>query len=351
MISSHAIILYKAEATYGTDQIDADLDAGTAVTARLANADTAITPTSGTFTPDRIRPSQDGVKSAVWKQGAEVTLSVPFTAPSTGLVLPCDDLLRGMGVIASVPGSYRISTVPQDGVTVWKMYRKLITDGWRLRKTTGVLFNGTLVAEIGSEPVLTATGLGIGYADLKSPAQYFSANTPRKMILESDGTTAANSDFAYEQPERMLCAGVQIQYSFGGNTYNIALQSATIDLVWAINLVENINTNPTANRVVRTRPGVSNATVNMTTAPTLTDAEIDQIQACVESEQLVDLTFRFESATKYVTVGAKVQFLPELVESDSNGILQFEINGILAGDLALDPLGDNSFWINVTAKP
>ena len=342
MISANKRVwTWASEGTYGTDAVDALLAADSAIVYQAVNAGSLITPVRTNTTPSRAIASQSGVKSFKVDDHSTFELTIPFNAgvgtPNTPNYAP---LLKACGfteTVGATTSTYVIGTANSASVTLWNWYRELIAYEFRLRRARGCLATASLNFAVGEEAVIAFSGLGIGYHDLTNEAAYFSAAGNPILDLSGASTSTGTIDTA----ERMVCKGMTITYNSG----TVAVSALSIVQAANVQAVKLMSADPISSRITRTRDDAGNATVSLSIETTDDSATFEDFQAAANDEEVANLVIVLLGATRQCTITARIQLHGPGTERANAGALGFDFTGILTGDFATHPFGDNELTL------
>ena len=340
MSSDYGIWTWAIEGTYGTDAVNTLLDADAAITYQAVNAGASIVPVPVNFQPDRVRASQDGVKSSFIKNESTFSLPLPFKGGvGTPNTPPTSAILKGCGFGEDVQAAYTeytLQSVLIPGVTLYNWVPELNTSNHRLIRATGCVGNLSINGAANEEALYAVEGKGASYFDWSAASAFFSA-AGNPILLAGGGasTSAATRDTS----ERLLCRSATITW----DSVSLPLSAWTIDCAMGIETVNVQTAEPTGVRVVRSRSGVSPATVNLAleTGPDAS-AAYNSLRTKVDLETVASLVIVLLGKTRKCTITANVQLLPRFAERANAGQLGFDINGIIVGNFATHPFGNNS---------
>jgi hypothetical protein len=341
MISAdYKIWTWALEGTYGTDAVNVLLDADSAIVYQAVNNGGAITPIPINFQPDRARASQDGVASTFIKNKSSFSLPLPFKAGvGTPNTPPTAPVLKGCGFGENIDTAfteYTLQTVLQPGFTLYNWIPELNTANHRLMLATGCLGNLAISGAANEEALFQVEGEGNSYQDWSTAAAYFSA-AGNPILLAGGGasTSAATRDTS----ERLICRSATITW----DGVSLPLSAWTIDCAMGIETVDVQTAHPTGVRVVRSRSGVSPATVSLAleTGPDAS-AAYNSLRTKADAETQANLIIVLTGKTRKCTITARVQVLPRFAERPNAGQMGFDISGIIVGNFATHPFGNNS---------
>lgn len=343
MISANKRVwTWALEGTYNTDAVDTLLAADSAIVYQAVNAGSLITPVANNTTPSRAIASQSGPKSYKVNDHSSFELTIPFKAgigtPNTPNYAP---LLKACGfteALAATTSTYTIGTSNAASVSLWNWYRELLAYEFRLRRATGCLSTASFNFVVGEEAVIALSGLGASYYDLSADEAWFSA--AGNPIRDTSGV-ASTSVGTRDSAERMICKGMTITYNSGA----VAVSSLSIVQNANVQAVKLLSADPITGRITRTRDDGSNATVSLSIETTDDSATFEDFQAAADAEEVANLVIVLEGATRQCTITARIQLQGPGAERANAGALGFDFAGILTGDFATHPFGDNELTL------
>jgi len=349
MISSdYGIWTWAIEGTYNTDAVSALLAANTAIVYQAVNAGSNIVPVPVNFQPDRVRASQDGVKSSFIKNQSTFSLGLPIKAGvGTPNTPPTSAVLRACGFgedIQAAYTEYTLQSVLIPGFSLWNWIPELNTTNHRLIRATGCVGNLSMSGAANEEALYAVEGAAASYHDWSTAGAYFS--TAGNPILDPVG--ASTSTATRDNAERLLCRSATITW----DGVTLPISSWTIECAMGIEVVNTQNAEPTGVRVVRSRSGVSPATVSLglETSPDAS-AAYNSLRTKIDTETVANLVITLSGKTRKLTITARVQLLPRPTERANAGQMGFDISGIVVGDFSSHPFGNNSLKLKFETIP
>jgi hypothetical protein len=345
LTSANQVLIFVKEGTYGTDAVDAAFTANDDISYLIANAEAELTPLGDSFTPDRARASQSGVKSNFIQRGCEVSVPVPLVGGDSAdnYALPYGPILESAGFTVSNDGSattYTLSTAEAASGTLYQYRRRAHSDNWRLKRGRGVRTNINIQGTVGEEAIMTAVGQGIGYHDYTVARAYFDSDG--EPALDSDGSSLTYTGTAAPMSdERLICKAATATYNSG----DLPLVSFDVDFAMGIVPIEEMTSDPTHAAIVRIRDGVSPANGNLTFTTRDSGAALEDIQAALTANEEANLVITLAGPTTEIVITLRIQYTGRAAESANAGAMNFTVPFQVRGDFSSHPFGDNGATI------
>lgn len=243
-----------SEASYGTDQIDADLIANNDVVFQLVEGCT-VTPIGTIVRPAIIRATHDVSEHVYIENGASVSMSGLLTGkestagdpPEYAAVLKASNFAET--IVGATSATYNTATVRQDGMTVYKHEFGLDGTESRLTHTEGVQGNISFSLEANNFAKWAFSGTGSSFNKPTDDLQYFEASSG-KPLLDVDGAGITYTGaYGYSAKSPMICKSMTV--TAGGTTYNVS--TVNIDVAFGTGTLDTVNGVTTYAQIFNTR--------------------------------------------------------------------------------------------------
>lgn len=342
--SNYGLVMFATEATYKTDQIDADLNANTDVTYQLVEECT-VTPTGTIVRPAIIRATHDVSEHAYIQNGASVTMSGLLTGkesaagdpPEYAAVLKAANLEET--IAASTSATYNAATVRQAGMTVCK--HEFGVDGTesRLTFTTGVIGNISFNLTANTYATWSFNGTGCEFNAPSADLQYFEASTGKPLLDNGGGAVTYTGNYGYSSKSPMICKSMTV--TVGGTTYNVS--NVNIDVAFGTGTLDTVNGATTYSQVFNTRG--DDAPVTGSFQLVSSGADYDDLLSKWPAATAAALVFTVTDGTDTISFSIPNAQLGDPSNGDVNGIRAYDIPFFGAVN---STAGDDSFSVVYT---
>jgi len=252
--SRYGVVMFASEDTYGTDQIDADLNANTDVVYQLVE-ECNITPVGTINRPAIIRSTHDVSEHAYIQNGASVSMTGLLTgkesaagdAPVYNAVLKAANLAETVNASTSVV--YNAQTERQAGMTVVRHRFDLDTGKSRMVFTTGVIGNVSFSMAANELARWTFDGTGIEFNPMSDDLQYFEESTVKPLLDNGGDSVTYTGTYGYSAKDPMVCKSMTV--TVAGTTYNVS--NINIDVAFGTGTLDTVNGATTYSQVFNTR--------------------------------------------------------------------------------------------------
>lgn len=341
------------------DAVEAILTDGEADIVYQDFTDVQIVPTGEMVGGDTVRGSNDGKRQQFIKQMSNVTVEGKLRAfPDSGTLPRYHPILRAANIDLSIDNDDVVGfkkTKQVAACTIYKFYRQIYDDNWRLRVATGVVGSLTINIDVDQEPTFSFEGTG-QYFDLEAPAEFFDPANGQIALLK-DGSTAITArttgEFIQDNQEPMTCTNMTVSANDGdGFDDPILLQTMELNLNFDVADLTPVQGATTRRRGVLTR-GRGAATEGSADVVDYTDAVINEIIDGVTATPSKEYALTVEFGNSQGTVelfAPKMQFMRE-EESDNSGVVQYAFPFRLNGDWEERLLPDNELRITYSPAP
>ena len=256
--SRYGIAICEEESVYGTDQVNADIVAGTNAFVYQPFTTCDITPVADQYEPDQLRGSASGIKHTQIPNHNTVSVTSPMrgksaaagTAPNWAPLLKAANFSETVSPGVSV--TYAPSTAAVAGASFWKYERELESGDYRAIRAYGCRGSMSFDFAISTEATLTWDGMSASFDDFTPARSYFAVDgTPA--LDYSGGATGGANTASYPDKDRLICQNATV--TIGGNSYPIA--SLSLDMAWSMSPVQVMLGSPTTSKVLLTRAAAS----------------------------------------------------------------------------------------------
>lgn len=351
--SQYAAWLVASESVYGTDAINAAIDADANLTYLDLNNPSTITPVTELFEPDRVRASHSGVPHSTIKSHMAVELSGPLKgkiaagagneAPHYSPLLLASNFAET--VVSATSATYALKTAQQGSFSAYQYRRNLEDNLWRIIYATGVRGSMNFQFETNVEPTFTFSGLSNNWVDWSNDLAFFDTADDQP-ILKKDGTTDISAAYtgtaAKDVVPRVLCQSMTL--TVGGTTY--PLGSINLDLAWNVAPLNTMNAAATNQRTLLTRGSASrpNGSMQLLDGAAAFEDVLTKYIANTEAQLVIVAA----NATSTITFTMpKIQLgVPNI--ADVGGIAGLDLPYFVQGNFAALPHGDNGLTVAYT---
>lgn len=337
-----SVWVVRSESTYGTDAIDAAIDANTDLTYLAVLSGSSIAPSPDSFRPNQVRASQDGVASTFVQRGGNITLNVPVRGgvgtPNTPNYWPLLDI-AGLDVAIGASSTVcTIKTANDSSATLYHYRRNISNDNWRLQRALGSVLTLSAEGAMNAEATMAFTGRCVNHPEWTVDRAYFNASDEFALDYSGNAVTytgAATADTA----ERMICKSMTL--TVGGTTYPCSAFS--FDLGFSVADLDALTgTAPAV--VIRDRGDGANVSGNL--ALEMVDssaygAAFDDVLTKYQASTEAALQIVISGSTRKLTIDMpKIQFTRP-TERPTNGAMGWDVGFTANGDFGSAPFGDN----------
>lgn len=340
-----------AENNVPYDAVEAILTDGAADVIYQDATEVNIEPVGDMVGGNTRRGSNDGKRQAFIKQMCNVSITVPLRAfAGSGEAPFYDPVLQAGNLEPEVDGTsvvYTKKTRNTPAMTVYKIYRDLLSDDWRLRVATGVRGNITINIDVEAEPTISFEGTG-QYSDLSLPAEFIDPTTGQVALLK-DGITAvtARTTGTFSQADQgpMTCTNIDASLN-DGDGFNAAILFQTLDMNLGFGVADltPVQGEATRRRGILTR-GQGESTTGSASVVDYDPAFLTEVITGITESKEYALSIGLQNGEGAVTIaGPKMQLLRES-EADNSGTIQYDIPYRLNGDWGDRAVADNELTI------
>lgn len=298
------------------------------------------------------RGSNDGKRQAFIRQMCNVSITLPLRAFAASGEAPYYDAVLQAGnlepEVVSTSVVYTKKTKNTPAMTVYKIYRDLLSDDWRLRIATGVRGNVTFNLNVDEEPTVAFEGTG-QYQDLTVPAEFIDPATGQIALLK-DGSTpvTARTTGSYLQVDQdpMTCTNIDATIDDGGafSGESILFQTLDMNLGFTVADLTPVQGLTTRRRGILTR-GQGETTTGSVSVVDYDPAFVNEVIAGITASKEYALAIGLANGQGTIDFAApKMQLLRE-AEADNNGTIQYDIPYRLNGDWGSSALSDDELTI------
>lgn len=322
--SNYKLAMFATEATYGTDQIDIDLNANTDVVYQQVESIT-ITPAATIRRPTTVRATHDNVEHVIIQNGATVSMTGLLTGkesaagdpPEYAAVLKCCNLDETIN--ASTSAVYNTATIRQSGMTV--VAHMFGVDGTesRLISTTGVQGNISFAFEANDFARWSFDGTGNSFNVESADLQYFEASTGKPLLDNGGAAITYLGTYGYSSKSPMVCKSMTV--TFGGTTYNVS--SVNIDVAYSTGTLDTVNGATTYSQVFNTRGDDSPVSGSFTLVSS--GADYDDLLSKWPAGTAAAAVFTVTDGTDTISISVPNMQFGAPGGSDVNGISAYEV--------------------------
>lgn len=323
--SRYGVVMLATESTYGTDQIDADLNANTDVTYQLVE-ECSVTPVGSIVRPAVLRATHDNVEHAYIKNGANVSMTglltgksgAAGTAPAYAPVLKSANLKETVAASTSV--TYNAQTDRQAGMTVVRHHFEVDSAGKsRLVFTTGVIGNVSFSMNANDFARWSYEGQGVQFNAMSNDEQFFEASTGKPLLDNGAGSVTYSGTYAYSAKDPIVCKSMTV--TVGGTTYNVA--TVNIDVAFGTGELNTVNGATTRSQVFNTRGADAPVTGSFQLVSSGTD--YDDVLSKWPAGTAAAIVFTVTDGTDTISFSIPNAQLGDPGGGDVNGIQAWEI--------------------------
>jgi hypothetical protein len=338
-----AVFVAIAESTYGTDAVDAAIDANTDLNYLAVLTGSALTPSPDFFRPNQVRASQDGIAHTFVARGGGVALNFPLrggvgtpNTPNYAAILDC----MGLDYVAGASSTVcTIKTRNDSSITLYKYQRNISNDNWRLQRGLGIRLTASFEGAMNQEATGTATGRCINNPEWTVDRAYFNSSDEPALDFGGNAVTYTGAGTA-DTAERMICKSMTL--TVGGTSYPCS--AFNFDLGFTIADLDAL-TGAAPAMPIRSRGDGANVTGNLSLEMvdasaygTALDDALTKYQASTEAALVIVIS----GSTRKLTINMpKIQFTRP-TERPNNGAMGWDLGFTANGDFASAPFGDNS---------
>lgn len=340
-----------AENNVPYDAVEAVLTDGAADVIYQDAVEVNIEPVGAMVGGNTRRGSNDGKRQAFIRQMCNVSITVPLRAFAGAGEAPFyDPVLQAGNLEPEVDGAsviYTKKTRNTPAMTVYKIYRDLLSDDWRLRIATGVRGNITINIDVNEEPTVTFEGTG-QYSDLTAPAEFIDPTTGQIALLK-DGTTAVTArttgTFLQADQDPMTCTNIDASLDDGdGFDAAILFQTLDMNLGFGVADLTPVQGETTRRRGILTR-GQGETTTGSASVVDYDPEFLTEVVAGITESKEYALAIGLQNGQGSIDIAApKMQLLRE-AEADNSGAIQYDIPYRLNGDWGTRATADNELTI------
>lgn len=322
--SRYGVAMVASEDTYGTDEIDADLNDNTDVVYQLFESCT-INETGTVLRPAVVRATHDNVEHAYIKNGATVSIAGYLTgkignagtAPDYAAVLKAANLKETVNASTSVV--YNTQTERQAGMTVVKHDFEVDTTKSRLKLTTGVQGNVSFTMAANDFAKFSFEGTGITFQEHTDDEQFFEASTGKPLLDNGADSVTYTGTYGYSAKDPIVCKSMTV--TVGGTTYNVS--NISIDVAFSTGTLDTVNGATTYSQVFNTRGGDAPVTGSFQLVSSGTD--YDDVLSKFPAGTAAAGVFTVTDGTDTISFSIPNMQLGTPGGADVNGIAAYEI--------------------------
>lgn len=322
--SNYGLVMFASESTYGTDQIDADLNANTDVVYQCVEECTIATAET-LLRPACIRATHDVSEHALVKNGSTVSMSGLLTgklstagdAPEYSAVLKAANLSET--IAASTSATYSAATTRQAGMTVVK--HEFSVDGTesRMMFSTGVIGNISFSLNANEYAKWSFDGTGLDFNPASDDLQYFEASTGKPLLDNGGDSVTYTGAYAYSAKSPMVCKSMTV--TVGGTTYNVS--TISVDVAFSTGTLDTVNGATTYSQAFNTRG--DDAPVSGSFNLVSSGADYDDFLAKWPAGTAAAMVFTVTDGTDTISFSIPNAQLGGASGGDVNGIRAYEI--------------------------
>ena len=322
--SRYGVAMVASESTYGTDQIDIDLNADTDVVYQKFES-CKVTEVGTMLRPNTVRATHDNEEHVYVKNGATVEITgfltgksgSAGTAPDYAAVLKAANLKETVNAATSVV--YNAQTERQSGMTVVKHDFEVDTTKSRMKYTEGVIGNCSFSMAANDFAKFSFSGTGLSHNVHTDDLQYFEASTGKPLLDNGGSSITYAGTYAYSAKSPIVCKSMTV--TFAGTTYNVA--NVNIDVAFGTGTLDTVNGATTYNQVFNTRGG--DAPVSGSFQLVSSAADYDDFLSKFPASTPGAMVFTVTDGTDTISFSLPNAQLGVAGDADVNGIAAYEI--------------------------
>ena len=346
MLFNQGVFIAMPEDNYGTDAIDAALQADDNVTYLSVNSGVSLEPVYEQFEPDRFRSSHDGVEHTQIASHSALEVTGPLKGPRSvgtagGEAPNYRAFLRAANlkeaIVSATSATYSLQTANTDSLSAYLYVRNAEDGNFRLNHLTGGRGSMTFDFATNSEATWSSSIMGLGAAKYTDDLAYFDSDGQPAIDLSGTALTYAGTA-ALDLAPRMICQSMTL--TLGATTY--AASTASLDLAWTTTPREAMTASQTVSKLINTRGSGSRPNGNLAVADA---AAYDDILSKWTESTSAALTIVLSDGTQKITFSMPSVQLGEPSASDNGGVRNWDIGYFVNGDWSSNPIDATSLTI------